>query len=272
MAKNWRWVYGLCCSTVLVLGYMSWKHDQTEMYRKRLPAIQQGYQDLLAQHPFDRRPYCLYLHATASLSQPLLKPRYALVRQANGLSRCQELPTQADCNTEECRTLLQVGLLERAQESWTAASGELVNGEVIRLSQTGRALYFENIGTGERLRASCTPGEERYVAPEKVEVLRDQPGFCLAEGMHVREISDYLPPTRINGRVAMAVRLVLEAENPQPLLFDPRLASLLPVQPVQQHPPIYEPLTTTAFFYGQGRQVEYFDDDVRYGAWVNQSP
>lgn len=255
-------------------AYYYWDKDQSDKARaKLLPIIEAELGKEIEQ--YGETSVCV---TTPEFPYGEGVPRTQWVKLPTGLSECKvigELKIRGGVanGCKECEDLAALGVLEKADMTFTDYNGQTVTREAYRVTDVGKPLYFRHIRTREPAQdTTCTPGEVSYVSAQ------NQPdsdsgslyGFCFAEGTRFHRTVDFQRPQKMGADTMMGIQYVVEAVNPDPLLFDERMRVILEDAPRPGDPALYEPVITTAVFGPNKKDPPTFDPGIRYGDWINK--
>lgn len=269
-----RMLYTLISAGIFWGAYYFWDKDQDEKVRaQRLPLVEKA----LAIEIKQSTPFSVCVN-TPRFPYGEGVPRTQWVKLPTGLSECKvigELKIRGGVanGCKECEDLAALGVLEKADMTFTDYNGQTVTREAYRLTDLGKPLYYADIR--ERTAAQetgCTPGEVSYVGAEKQESDTEHGnyGFCFADELRFHTILDYQKPKKMGSSILMGVQYDYEAVNPDPLLFDERMGVILDSVPKSGTPALYEPVITTAVFGLNKAEPPMFDPGTRYGDWINK--
>lgn len=171
------------------------------------------------------------------------------------------------CN--RCEDLLQAGLLSKTQGSQIDAEGVQRTTVRYELTAEGRALYHEDIddysvSTSEQ--PFCQAGA---VMTGKTPDTTRKPGLCFAKAMVFHSVEERLAPAQFGADKVQSFKLVAQAVDPQPFIFDPRAKALLKTVPQPGNPALY-PSVLTTLVLAPGGNDGYLDGGIRYGKWLNE--
>ena len=97
-----------------------------------------------------------------------------------------------------------------------------------------------------------------------------KPRFCFGRKLF-HHISEALPPFSVGGTTAISVKIISEARDLNPMLWDSQIANLglpIPPKPESGKPAFYPPEIVTFTIMSDGNSVAI--DDMRYGKWINE--
>ena len=167
---------------------------------------------------------------------------------------------------DRCADLVSAGLL--TQES--IQEGERTY-TVLKLTAAGRPFYTEDADPEvlaivkkrlvEQGKANQQPDAKRLASPR----------FCFGK-KRFHHLEDALSPLNgSDGTRYLSAKVVAEAKDLDPIVWDPKLADLKlepPPPPEPGKPALYKAEVITLHLMPDGKSAEI--DSVRYGAWVNE--
>lgn len=251
-----RWA--LLLSTIIVaIGYVKWRetHPVPPNFRE-LPAIKRLINRSLAENrricvntgpfPFDTG------------DPPAWRP--GLPISGSDFAVCKD-----------CEKLVQDGLLSRTDYDGTT-DGRTRTFARYELTNLGQSTYREEIRNLDVLSPTGSGATGNAASSPAIDSDDSIPGFCFADKVVLHEVVDALPPMGMGASRFISVKYTVEAVNPSPFLFDPRLKLLNLQAPKQGTPALYPPQITTlrtSLRFDPSNPGE-LDPTFRYGRWVNE--